>query len=72
MALGTQLKAARAARHMTQHDLALDARVDRAVIAQLETGIRHNIYFDTALRLAIALDVSLDYLAEREELPHAV
>ena len=63
MTLGDRLKTSRERRGWSQRDLARQAAVDNAWIARLESGERHNISLEAAARLALALEVSVDYLA---------
>ena len=62
--LGMQIKKYRTQRGWTQRDLARWARVDHAWISRLESGERHNLSLNAAMRLAVALGVSLDVLAQ--------
>lgn len=63
MHIGDRIKKAREKRGWNQRELARNARVNHAWIARLETGERHNISLEAGARLAIALGVTLDYLA---------
>ena len=60
---GTRIKKHRERRGWTMRELARIARVDASWICRLETGERRNISLDAATRLALALGVSVDYLA---------
>lgn len=61
--IGARMKVQRERKGWTQRELGRIAGVDYTWISKLEGGVRHNIYLEGAMRLAIALDVSLDYLA---------
>lgn len=61
--IGQRLKAQREKKGWNQRELARISGVNHTWICKLETGARHNIYLEGAMRLAIALGVSLDYLA---------
>jgi len=63
MYLGARLKKERARKGWTLRQLAQFAQVNHAWIARLESGERHNISLEAGARLAVALGVSLDYLA---------
>lgn len=63
-----RLRAARELRQWTQSDLAERAKMPPSSIAHFETGTRKPS-FDTLKRLAIALDVTTDYLLGRVEDP---
>lgn len=66
MSLGSRLKQAREERGLSQRELARVAQVDHTWISRVEEELRHNISFEAAKRLAQALGVTMDYLAERE------
>ena len=61
--IGDRIKAARLARGWSQTQLALEANVPQPVISRLESGGRDAVMLDVAKRLAIALGVSIDFLA---------
>lgn len=61
--IGVRLKGQREKKGWNQRELARISGVDHTWISKLESGTRHNIYLEGAMRLAIALGVSLDYLA---------
>jgi transcriptional regulator with XRE-family HTH domain len=67
MSLGIRLKQAREQRGLSQRELARLAQVDHAWISRVEEGLRHNISFEAAKRLARELGVTLDYLGEMDE-----
>lgn len=71
MSLGSRLKHAREERGLSQRELARVAQVDHTWISRVEEELRHNISFEAAKRLAVALGVTLDYLAEIETPPSA-
>jgi transcriptional regulator with XRE-family HTH domain len=62
--IGDRIKAARLARGWTQNQLSEYANVPQPVISRLESGQRDSLMLDVAKRLAIALGVSIDYLAD--------
>lgn len=59
-----RLKALRAARHLTQAELAKKMKMKQAYIAQLETGKEANPTLDTLRRLAKALQTTVGELVE--------
>lgn len=61
--IGERIRKAREKRGWNQRELARHAQVNHAWIARLETGERHNISLEAAGRLAVALGITLDYLA---------
>jgi len=63
MHIGERIKKARLKRAWTQRDLARHAQVNHAWIAKLESGDRHNISLEAGARVAVALGMTLDYLA---------
>jgi transcriptional regulator with XRE-family HTH domain len=60
--LGERLIAARESRGWTQEEVALRAQLPRQAISRLERGERTHVRSDVLGRLAIALEVSADYL----------
>jgi transcriptional regulator with XRE-family HTH domain len=60
--LGDRLIAARESQGWTQEEVALRAQVPRQAISRLERGERAHVRSDVLGRLAIALEVSADYL----------
>lgn len=60
---GARVRKAREAFDMTQADLADETNVSQARISAIELASAERVAFDTVLRIARALDVSLDYLA---------
>ena len=64
--LNDRMKKARKARRITQEQLAEMANVTRGMIARYETT-NHLPSIDTLIRIADALDVSIDYLLGRAE-----
>lgn len=61
--LGARLKKARERRGWTLRELAQQAQVNYAWISRLESGERHNVSLQAGARMAVALGVTLDYLA---------
>ena len=61
--IGDRIKRERTKRQWNQRDLARHAEVDNAWISRLESGEAHNLSLQAAKRIAVALGVSLDYLA---------
>lgn len=62
MTVGERIKARRKELGMTQHELAMKSRVHENAISAYELG-RCDPKLDSARCLAVALGVSLDYLA---------
>jgi transcriptional regulator with XRE-family HTH domain len=62
--LSTVLREIRAAKDMTQEELAKRAKVSRGYLADLEAGHRKNPSMDTVKRLARALGVPVTELLE--------
>ena len=60
--LGERLIAARERTGWTQEEVALRAQVPRQAISRLERGERSHVRSDVLGRLAIALEVSADFL----------
>ena len=60
--LGERLRAVRESRGLTQEEVALRAHLPRPAISRLERGERDHVRSDVLGRLAIALEVSTDYL----------
>ena len=63
---GEQLRNTRIARHLTQEQLAEMADITRVMIARYETTSQLPA-LDTLIRIADALDVSIDYLLGRAD-----
>ena len=61
--LGTRIARIRGEKGLTQEQLAQRAMMDRTYIAGVETGIR-NLTFDSMLRIADGLDVSMAVLCK--------
>lgn len=57
---GDNVRVERAKRKITQRELATLAKVDKNTIANIENG--GNVIIEKAIRIANALDVSLEYL----------
>ena len=64
LSFGDRMRVQREARGWTQLELAKRASIDPAWINRLERGERQNMSLSVALRIARALRVSLDYLAD--------
>jgi transcriptional regulator with XRE-family HTH domain len=62
--LARTVKRARVARGLTQRQVAQAAKVSQAFISQLEAGIIGVLTLPTALRLAKALKIDVQKLAE--------
>jgi transcriptional regulator with XRE-family HTH domain len=67
MQLGEKLKLLREIRGLTYRQLGEQAQVDHAWIYRLERGQGHNLSLEAGKRLALALGVTLDYLAGMDE-----
>jgi ribosome-binding protein aMBF1 (putative translation factor) len=65
--LGERIRAARTAKGWSLHELARQAGVERKWIRLLESGERSNASLDIATKLAVALDVTVGYLAGTED-----
>lgn len=61
--LGERIITAMEVRDMTQSDLARKAGLSRAVVSNIVLGKTKNPTFDNVVKIASALDVSLEYLA---------
>jgi transcriptional regulator with XRE-family HTH domain len=66
--LGERLIAARERQGWTQEEVALRARLPRQAISRLERGERTHVRSDVLGRLAIALEVSADFLLSLDTL----
>jgi transcriptional regulator with XRE-family HTH domain len=64
---GRRLADARRLRGLTQEQLAERANVPAAVISHFETGVRASASADNLVKLADALQVSVDYLLGRTD-----
>lgn len=64
---GQQLRRARETRGLTQQELADRAKVSPIMISHFETGVRPSGSADTLVKLANALDVTVDYLLGRSD-----
>ncbi|MDE0678800.1 MAG: helix-turn-helix transcriptional regulator [Gammaproteobacteria bacterium] len=69
-AFAGRLRNARAARHLSQSDLAKRAKLQASAVSHFETGTRKPS-FDNLKRLADALRVTTDYLLGRTDLMEA-
>lgn len=67
MQLGEKIKLLRKVRGLTYRQLGEQARVDHAWLYRLERGQGHNLSLEAGKRLALALGVTLDYLAGMDE-----
>jgi len=67
--LGQRLKKQRERRGWTLRELARHAKIDAGWLSRLETGERRNLSLEAAARLALALGVSVDYLAGLTDRP---
>jgi transcriptional regulator with XRE-family HTH domain len=65
LSVGETLRTLREERKMTQEELGNRAGVGQAMIGHVETG-RRQLTLSTAVRIARALDVSVDELAAAE------
>lgn len=61
--LGERIQNALDVRGMTQADLARSSGLSTAIIAQIVTGRTKDPHFSNVVKIARALDVSLNYLA---------
>lgn len=66
---GRRLKEIRETRGLTQADLEAKAKVPAAMISHFETGVRPTASADTLVKVANALEVSIDYLVGRSDDP---
>ena len=64
---GKRLRLAREKRGMTQDDLANKARIPAVMVSHFETGVRQNASADTLVKLADALQVTVDFLLGRTD-----
>ena len=66
---GQRLKTLREARDLTQEELSARAGISAAMISHFETGRRQRASADNFVKLANALDVTIDYLIGRSDEP---
>lgn len=66
---GKRLKLVRQVRELTQEELEAKSKVPSAMISHFETGERQRASADNLVKLAEALNVSIDYLLGRSEEP---
>ena len=66
---GKRLRQARDLRGLSQSELADRAKIPVAMISHFETGIRGSASADNLVKLANALEVSVDYLLRRTDDP---
>ena len=71
MSIGQELRRIRRAKDLTQQELALLAGVNYTTISRIESGEAKQVYWETAVKLAKALNVSLDDFAPVEPEPLA-
>ena len=69
---GTRLKELRDIRDWTQEELATRSKVPAAMISHFETGHRQTASADNLVKLANALDATIDYLVGRTDRPDLV
>lgn len=65
--VGHRIWKARQDMNLTQENLAMDAGVDRGVIAYLERNIYNSSRWENIVKIAQGLDVSLNYLAGNQK-----
>lgn len=63
MSLGERIQAALDVREMTQADLARKSGLSTGLVAQIVSGRTADPHFTNVVKIAKALDVSLNYLA---------
>lgn len=66
---GRRLRAARDMRRLSQGELSERSKVPAVMISHFETGVRASASADNLVKLANALEVSIDYLLGRTEDP---
>ena len=66
---GRRLRDARDLRRLSQSELADRARIPVAMISHFETGVRGSASADNLVKLANALEVSVDFLLGRADDP---
>ncbi len=66
---GKRLREARDLRQLSQSELGDRARIPVAMISHFETGVRGSASADNLVKLANALEVSVDYLLGRSDDP---
>ncbi len=64
---GRRLKEVRELRGFTQSELAAGAKIKPVMVSHFETGARGHASADTLVKLANALQVSIDYLLGRSD-----
>lgn len=67
--LGRVVRRLRRQRGWSQHDLARAAGVRQPLVSRIESGVQEDATFSTVVRLADALEVSVDELADRQPPP---
>ncbi len=68
-AFGARLRTVRDTRNLSQLELSERSKVPVAMISHFETGVRGNASADNLVKLANALEVSIDYLLGRTNDP---
>lgn len=61
--MGKRIRENRKAKKLTQEQLAEKVNISPTFLSMIETGMKPGA-FDTYMRIAIALDVTLDYLSQ--------
>jgi transcriptional regulator with XRE-family HTH domain len=67
MLLSNRLRKIRRAQDLTQQELARQAGVNYVTISRIESGEASQVYVETVMRLAKALDVTTDVLLGMDE-----
>lgn len=62
VSIGDKIRIARAAKRMSQGDLAAKADCSRVTIMKIENGHTKNMSVKTAMKIADALGLSVDFL----------
>jgi transcriptional regulator with XRE-family HTH domain len=69
LSFGQRLRQVRDFRGLSQSEVAVRAKIPVAMISHFETGVRGSASADNLVKLANALEVSVDYLLGRTEDP---
>lgn len=64
---GRRLSELRSQRGLTQEELGAKATISPAMVSHFETGVRQQASAETLIKLARALDTSVDYLLGRTD-----